>query len=59
MHYLSTSNQDYCRQTTEWNDLLLRRSLNLTGYAEKLRYRFFNLLRQRVKVLENWLSEQE
>ncbi|MEN9511780.1 MAG: hypothetical protein RLZZ370_1599 [Bacteroidota bacterium] len=59
MHYLSTSNQDYCRQTAEWNDLLLRRSLNLTGYAEKLRYRFFSLLRQRVKALENWLHEQE
>ena len=58
MHYLSTSNQDYCRQTETWNDLLLRRSLNLTGYAEKLRYRFFSLLRQRVKALEAWLAEQ-
>lgn len=59
MHYLSTSNLDYCRQTEQWNDLLLRRSLNLTGYAEKLRYRFFSLLRQKVKNLENWLQNQE
>ena len=58
LHYLSTSNLDYCRQTEQWNDLLLRRSLNLTGYAEKLRYRFFSLLRQRVKALESWLKEQ-
>lgn len=59
MHYLSTSNLDYCRQTEQWNDLLLRRSLNLTGYAEKLRYRFFSLLKQRVKALEAWLAEQQ
>lgn len=59
MHYLSTSNLDYCRQTEQWNDLLLRRSLNLTGYAEKLRYRFFRLLKQRVKALEAWLAEQQ
>jgi hypothetical protein len=56
MHYLSTSNQEYCRQTAAWNDLLLRRSLNLTGYAEKLRYRFFRLLHQRVKDLETELE---
>lgn len=59
MHYLSTSNPDYCRQTEQWNELLLRRSLNLTGYAEKPRYRFFTLLRQRVKILEDWLLEQD
>lgn len=59
MHYLSTSNLDYCRQTEQWNDLLLRRSLNLTGYAEKLRYRFFSILKQRVKALEAWLAEQQ
>jgi hypothetical protein len=59
LHYLSTSNLEYCRQTEQWNDLLLRRSLNITGYAEKLRYRFFALLKQRVKSLESWLEEQE
>jgi hypothetical protein len=59
LHYLSTSNQEYCRQTEQWNDLLLRRSLNITGYAEKLRYRFFALLKQRVKSIESWLEEQE
>jgi hypothetical protein len=48
---LNITDQAFCRETHQWLESLIRRSLLISGASEKDRYVFFNGQRQKIKFL--------
>lgn len=51
LNYMFTTQPAYCKDTQEWFDNLIRKSVLISGVSEKLRYQFFQNAYDKLEVL--------
>lgn len=48
---LTTTEETFCKETINWLDASIKRSILLTGASERERFKFFNILQQKVRFV--------
>ncbi len=54
---MSTSNQEFCNDTEEWIKNLIKKSMPISGVAEKQRFQFFRKIEIDLERLKNKISQ--
>ncbi len=57
MNKIVTGNSSFCNETQHWLDNLVRKSIPLSGVAEKQRYRFFKRIYEKIAALQKAIAE--
>lgn len=52
-----TTNTEFCKDTDEWLKNLIKKSLPISGVAEKQRFQFFNKIENSLEKLKNKINE--